>query len=59
MTAPLTRPTQVFRDPCPLCRSNLGTTGHRTRRQCVRSPERGVFVWQCPDCQGSWIERRH
>ena len=45
-------------DPCPLCHADLGGAGSITRRQVSYTQERGAFGWRCPDCGGTWEERK-
>ncbi len=45
-------------DVCPSCHASLGTQRGRTRRLAVLTPERGVFVWQCPECSALWQSAR-
>lgn len=50
------RPTQARRtvDLCPVCGVDMGGRTGGTRRIGLSSAERGLFLWECPECAGRW-----
>lgn len=51
------RPRLVTRrvvDRCPVCHVDMGGPQGGTRRIALSSAQRGLFLWECPDCGGRW-----